>query len=105
MDPRQHLLNAVIQTGNGRRAMQVSHLRLAVTGTLTVVITCLQALRSMLCGHRGSQCAFTGQPGTTSWRMYSTSTLHMGLLEWPAVLAQCRMKTLQPTVLLYDCER
>ena len=62
-------------------------------------------LRAMLCGHRGSQCAFSRQPGSDSWRMYSTSTLHMGLLEWPAVLAQCRMKTLQPTVLLYDCER
>ena len=63
------------------------------------------ALRAMLCGHRGSQCAFSRQPGSDSWRMYSTSTLHMGLLEWPAVLAQCRMKTLQPTVLLYDFER
>ena len=62
-------------------------------------------LRAMLCGHRGSQCAFSRQPGTDSWRMYSTSTLHMGLLEWPAPLAPCPMKTLQPTVLFYDCER
>ncbi|CAK0744637.1 hypothetical protein CVIRNUC_001563 [Coccomyxa viridis] len=62
-------------------------------------------LRAMLCGHRGAQCAFSRQPGSDSWRMYSSSTLHMGALEWPAVLAQCRMKTLQPTVLLYDCER
>ena len=85
--------------------LESSNAKLTAHRTLAGVNARTLGLRAMLCGHRGAQCAFSRQPGSDSWRMYSSSTLHMGVLEWPAVLAQCRMKTLQPTVLLYDCER
>ena len=59
------------------------------------------ALRAMLCGHKGAHAAFAKEAGADFWRVFDgPGPAVVG--DWPAVLAQCRVRRLQPLALLFD---
>ena len=57
-------------------------------------------LRAVLCGHKCAHGTFAKEAGADSWRLYDGPPANVG--DWPAVLAACRVKRLQPLALFYD---
>ena len=59
-------------------------------------------LRAMLCGHKGAHGTFAREAGADAWRLYDAPPPAAAVGDWPAVLAACRVKRLQPLALFYD---
>ncbi len=57
----------------------------------------------MQCRYAKGHATFSRDVGTDSWRLFGSPSVAIG--EWPAVLTQCRLHSLQPLTLFYDCTR
>ena len=55
----------------------------------------------MLCGNLGGHMTFAREAAGDSWRLIAAGAA-MPVGEWPAVLARCRVHSLQPLALFFD---